>query len=64
MGVEIAEDAQPIQAHPFSGPTAFMLGNEVPRTQYVHPCICTKAVIFGSASALSECMRDAFPACI
>ena len=29
MGVEITEDAQPIQAHPFSGPTAFMLGNEV-----------------------------------
>ncbi len=29
MGVEIAEDAQPIHAHPFSGPTAFMLGNEV-----------------------------------
>ncbi|EIE23309.1 hypothetical protein COCSUDRAFT_66262 [Coccomyxa subellipsoidea C-169] len=28
MGVEIAEDAQPIHAHPFSGPTAFMLGNE------------------------------------
>ncbi|CAL8465197.1 g4732 [Coccomyxa elongata] len=28
MGVEITEDAQPIQAHPFSGPTAFMLGNE------------------------------------
>ncbi len=29
MGVEITEDAQTIQAHPFSGPTAFMLGNEV-----------------------------------
>lgn len=36
MGVEITGDAQPIQAHPFNGPTAFMLGNEVrPSELYV-----------------------------
>ena len=29
VGVEIAEGAKTIQSHPFSGATAFMLGNEV-----------------------------------
>ena len=29
LGIEIADDAIPIQQHPFRGPTAFMLGNEV-----------------------------------
>ena len=29
VGVEITDDAQPIHSHPFSGATAFMLGNEV-----------------------------------
>lgn len=28
VGIEIVDDAQPVQAHPFSGPTAFLLGNE------------------------------------
>mmetsp|Transcript_55294 Transcript_55294/g.140253 ORF Transcript_55294/g.140253 Transcript_55294/m.140253 type:complete len:243 (+) Transcript_55294:60-788(+) len=27
-GIEIDESARPVQEHPFSGPTAFMLGNE------------------------------------
>jgi hypothetical protein len=26
--VEIMDDAQPVQSHPFAGPTAFMIGNE------------------------------------
>ena len=29
MGLEIVEGARPVHEHPFSGPTAFMLGNEV-----------------------------------
>lgn len=29
LGVEIDATAAPVQAHPFSGNTAFMLGNEV-----------------------------------
>jgi hypothetical protein len=29
LGVEIDTTAQPVQGHPFSGNTAFMLGNEV-----------------------------------
>jgi hypothetical protein len=28
IGVEIMDNAQPVQSHPFSGPTAFMIGNE------------------------------------
>ena len=28
IGIEITEDAIPIQCHPFSGPTCFMAGNE------------------------------------
>lgn len=28
IGVEITADALPVQQHPFSGPTAFMIGNE------------------------------------
>lgn len=28
IGIEITEDAIPIQSHPFSGPTCFMAGNE------------------------------------
>ena len=27
-GIEIMKDSKPIQSHPFSGPTAFILGNE------------------------------------
>ena len=37
MGIEITDDARPIQDHPFTGPTAFMLGNEV-RHSATHPC--------------------------
>jgi hypothetical protein len=29
VGVEITENAAKIHKHPFAGPTAFMLGNEV-----------------------------------
>ena len=29
IGLEIVEGARPVHEHPFSGPTAFMLGNEV-----------------------------------
>jgi hypothetical protein len=29
IGVEITDDALPVHRHPFQGPTAFMLGNEV-----------------------------------
>lgn len=29
MGLEIMEGAKPVHEHPFRGPTAFMLGNEV-----------------------------------
>ena len=32
VGIEITDDARPIQEHPFTGPTAFMLGNEVRRS--------------------------------
>ena len=28
VGVEVLEDAEPVHARPFRGPTAFMLGNE------------------------------------
>jgi len=31
VGVEIMDGAEPVQAHPFTGPTAFMIGNEVRR---------------------------------
>ena len=29
VGLEIVDGARAVQEHPFSGPTAFMLGNEV-----------------------------------
>lgn len=29
VGLEIVEGARPVHEHPFCGPTAFMLGNEV-----------------------------------
>ena len=29
LGVEIVEDARPIESHPFTGNTAFIMGNEV-----------------------------------
>lgn len=29
LGVEIVEDARPIESHPFTGSTAFIMGNEV-----------------------------------
>ena len=54
IGVEITEDAQPIQAHPFTGPTAFMLGNEVPRVQHVPSVHLRQRHYFCSASALIE----------
>lgn len=28
VGIEIMDEAVPVHAHPFTGPTAFMLGNE------------------------------------
>lgn len=31
VGVEIMDGAEPVQAHPFTGPTALMIGNEVRR---------------------------------
>jgi hypothetical protein len=52
LGIEIMDDARRVQDHPFEGPTAFMLGNEVgtnfadsPNDPiYVMPLLC----IYGS----------------
>ena len=60
VGIEIMDEAVPVHAHPFSGPTAFMLGNEG-QVRCHEPtqkaCLCTTTSSQGPSSP--ECLTSA-----
>lgn len=55
-GVEIADTAEPVQTHPFRGPTAFFFGNEITGLTPEQQAMCDHLVYipqFGAAHSLN-----------